>query len=71
MDGRGRGPCEEGSSVITKRSVMGIRERVESAVKELTKWPGVYLSPEELSEITIRDLRPALDDLDYLMELAS
>jgi hypothetical protein len=58
--------------MITKRQLAQIRERVDSAVRELSYHD--FLAPQDaahVSDIVETDLSIALSDLDYCLELCN
>lgn len=63
--------------MVTKRTIIGIQERVESArneiqaiIREERAEPGSTYVASRLEEIIQRDLVHALDDLDYAFQMA-
>jgi hypothetical protein len=62
--------------MVTKRSVLQVHDRIESAVSRLEKASRVaqskdaFVSVAILSEIINRDLKSALSDLEYMMQVA-
>lgn len=51
---------------VTARTIQGIKERVERAIQDLQDAE----SPAQVAEIVDRNLRPALDDLEYAQSVA-
>lgn len=61
--------------MVTKRSVMGVIERVQEAherVNQLVQWvrTGETVTVDAFKETVDKNLTPALEDLQYMMQVA-